>query len=148
MSAVRRDEILDALPVFDENLVGRPTDPGGLWLIGWRCERCRRLAFGRRRICPACGSRSGRASCLEDVGELETWTTVYSGEGSHYTVGYCLVGDGEDEQRVRVFGPIAVVDEGELRIGQLVSIGFDHSCLEGREACHHVFHPRPPGAGP
>jgi uncharacterized OB-fold protein len=147
MSAVTRDETLSTLPVFDEALVGRSSESSAPWLIGWRCARCGRLAFGRKRTCPVCGSRSGQLSRIEGPAELETWTTVYPKEGSRYSVGYCLAGDGQDEQRVRVFGPIVVADENELRIGQTMSIGFAHSHLDGREACHHAFYPDPPEAG-
>jgi uncharacterized OB-fold protein len=131
-------DALLVLPLLDETLVGREAISGQLWLIGWRCDRCQRLAFGQREICPACGGRGGRATRLERQARLETWTTVFTRDGS-YSVAYCFIGDGEDQQEVRVFGPIAVDDELELRRGRRLELAFDHGDIADRDCVHHVF---------
>ncbi len=130
---------LGDLPLFDATLIERLLPANELWLIGWRCGRCHRLAFGVRAICPVCGGREGHTTRLNRRTRLETWTTVYTGEGD-YTVAYCMAGDGEDDQEVRVFGPVAAGDEDELHAGQPMWIAFDHSLIGGRDCVHHVFH--------
>jgi uncharacterized OB-fold protein len=124
--------------LFDDSLIARGQVDDDLSLIGWRCTRCARLSFGARRMCPFCGARSGRTTRLQDYGWLETWTTVSAKEHC-YTVGYCMVGDGEDHQEVRVFGPLAVDDEAQLRSRQRIRVGFDQSEIAGRNSVHHVF---------
>jgi uncharacterized OB-fold protein len=115
-------------------------EPGpGPALRGWRCGSCGRLAFGLRRSCPTCGARGGRETLLERRGRLETWTRVF-GE-TEYVVGYALVGDGEDDQEVRVFGPIDVADESGLAPGQELEVRFRTSALPAGERLHHYFAP-------
>ena len=127
-------------PVFDPALVR--TEPDGRYsLIGWRCSRCGRLAFGTRNVCPLCGFQGGRETRLSSISHLETWTRVVRHEGD-YVVGYCLIGDGEDKQEVRVFGPIDVSDERLLSGGQPLEIRFDTSEIGGLRRVHHVLTPR------
>ena len=127
-----------SVPLFDDSLIARGEVDDDLLLIGWRCTRCARLSFGARRMCPFCGARSGRMTRLQEHGWLETWTTV-SAKEHRYTVGYCMVGDGEDDQEVRVFGPLVADDEAHLRSRQRIRIGFDQSVIAGRTSVHHVF---------
>jgi uncharacterized OB-fold protein len=124
--------------VLDDSLMA--VGPTGPALRGWRCNSCGRLALGIKRLCPTCGSREGRETRLEAVGALETWTRVL-GETA-YVIGYAQVGDGEDEQRVRVFAPIDVADETGLRSGQPVELRFRvGTTVWGQERLHHVFTP-------
>jgi hypothetical protein len=58
-----------------------------------------------------------------------------------YIVGYCLVGDGEDDQEVRVFGPIDVTDESSLEPNQELEIRFKSSELPHGERLHQFFTP-------
>lgn len=130
------DPALSDLPLFDETLVVSGDD--GLELIGWRCSRCERLTFGHARMCPMCGSSEGRDTRLSALGRLETWTSVSVPSGS-YDIGYVMLGDGEDDQEVRVLGPLVTDDVAELRSGQTVRVGFDHSEILGVDSVHHVF---------
>jgi uncharacterized OB-fold protein len=121
-------------PVLDAALVAAD---GGL--RGWRCDSCHRLVFGVKQICPNCGGRHGRETRLEQRARLETWTRVFG--ATDYIVGYCLVGDGEDDQEVRVFGPIDVTDEASLEPNQELEIRFKSSQLPNGERLHHYFVP-------
>jgi uncharacterized OB-fold protein len=131
------DGLFDA-PSFNETYLTQGRDPSDLWLVGWRCDDCGRLSFGARQVCGLCGCRRGRLTRLAPNGELESWTTVISRDQS-YVVAYCLVGDDEDEQCVRVFGPLEVTDEQHLQRHQEVGIGFTTSLVSGRRCVHHRF---------
>jgi uncharacterized OB-fold protein len=124
-------------PPLDGALIG--SDPEGPYLRGWRCGRCARLAFGARRICATCGSPEGRETRLAAAGRLETWTRVVG--RSEYMIGYGLFGDGEDDQEVRVLGPLDVSDEGELEHGQALELRFRVGELAAGERLHHYFAP-------
>jgi uncharacterized OB-fold protein len=127
-----------ATAVLDEALIA--VGPAGPALRGWRCNSCGRLAFGIKRRCPTCGARDGRETRLESVGVLETWTRVFG--QTEYVIGYAQVGDGEDEQRVRVFAPIDVADESELESGRPVELRFKvGTTVWGEERLHHSFAP-------
>jgi uncharacterized OB-fold protein len=127
-----------ATAVLDEGLI--LAAPAGPVLRGWRCDSCGRLTFGVKRRCPTCGARSGRETRLESVATLETWTRVH-GE-TEYVIGYGIVGDGADDQRVRVFAPIEVTDDSTLRAGQPVQIRFRvGTTVWGEERLHHYFAP-------
>jgi len=133
--AVADDQQLSA--VLDEALIAVGDRPA---LRGWRCASCGRLAFGIKRICPTCGANEGRETRLEGVGALETWTKVFG--QSAYVIGYGLVGDGEDDQRVRVFGPVEADGEGDLVPGLPVEIRFRvGTTVWGDERVHHFFAP-------
>ena len=125
-------------PVLDASLLALVAADSPV-LRGWRCDSCHRLVFGVKLICPRCGSRDGRETRLEQRGRLETWTRVVG--KTEYIVGYCLVGDGEDDQEVRVFGPLDVADESALRPNQPVEIRFKSSELAHGERIHHYFVP-------
>jgi uncharacterized OB-fold protein len=138
IQAVTAVEAQGVAAVLDEALIA--VGPGGPALRGWRCGSCGRLAFGVKRICPTCGARGGRETRLERTARLETWTRVLG--KTEYIIGYGLVGDGEDEQEVRVFAPIDVPDEGRLRPGQPVDIRFRTGIIVwGDERLHHYFAP-------
>jgi uncharacterized OB-fold protein len=122
-------------PALIESLPG-----GDLALRGWRCDSCGRLALASPERCPVCGARGGRTTHLGRTARLQTWSRVMA--DPPYIVGYALAGDGEDDQEVRVFGPLAVDDEGRLRVGQQVAIGFRTGVTtRGRERAHHYFAP-------
>ncbi len=125
-------------PAFNETLIAQGADPGDVWLVGWRCSACDHLSFGARRICGLCGCRSGRLTRLSEHGVLDTWTTVI-GQPS-YVIGYCLVGDGEDAQTVRLFGPLAVSSEEHLLRGQAILLEFTSSVIRAERRLHHRIH--------
>lgn len=145
MSATTSAGELRRLPLFDETLLSRD-GAGEPSLVGWRCDSCGRLAFGRKRICPICGATGGRETQLRRVGRLETWTTVSTKQGT-YDIAYAMLNDGEDEQEVRVFGPIVAADIDGLEIGQQVSVEFDHSEIAGVDSVHHAFSADGPTGG-
>jgi uncharacterized OB-fold protein len=129
--------------VLDGALILAP--PDGPHLRGWRCAMCSRLAFGVKRLCPTCGHDGGRETRLEGHGTLETWTRVVG--RTEYVIGYALVGDGVDEQRVRVFGPIDVANDDTLRVRQTVQVRFKvGNTVWGDERLHHYFVPEGPDA--
>lgn len=138
MIAVGDPVKLSTLPLFDATLLTRTGD--SLALVGWRCDRCDRLALGVRLMCPVCGASDGRTTTLLDHGTLETWTTVTTRDGS-YMVAYALLRDGVDSQETRVFAPIAAESDDALTIGQSVRLGFDHRVIAGIDSVHHVFLP-------
>jgi uncharacterized OB-fold protein len=124
--------------VLDQALIA--IEGGAPALRGWRCGSCGRLAFGVKRICPTCGAHEGRETKLQGVAALETWTRVFGQDD--YVIAYALVGDGEDEQRVRVFAPVEAQDESALRPGLPVEIRFKvGTTVWGDERIHHFFTP-------
>jgi uncharacterized OB-fold protein len=133
-----------AAPVLDGALIATDSQ-SGTSLRGWRCERCHALAFGVRRICARCGSSKGHETRLSETGRLETWTRVAG--RSEYVVGYGLFGDGEDEQVVRILGPIDLADEGVLAHGQAVKVRFKVGQVTSGERLHHYFVPDPEAGG-
>jgi len=131
--------VIDA-PPFDPALVACGHDAMDVWLIGWRCDQCGHLALGERRVCGLCGGRDGQRRRLGAEGELDTWTTVVRRERT-YVVGYCYLGDGEDDRRVRVFGPVLVDTEDQLRRHARIRIDFVTSTLRGKKCVHHAIVP-------
>jgi uncharacterized OB-fold protein len=129
---------VEAPALLDPALIA--VDDGEPSLRGWRCAACRRLAFGVKHVCPTCGSREGRETRLARTARLETWTRVFA--QTEYVVGYALVGDGEDDQEVRVFAPLEVADEASLEPGQQVEIRFRTGTIVwGDERLHQYFVP-------
>jgi uncharacterized OB-fold protein len=132
--------VTEAAPPLDPALI-EPLPDGEAALRGWRCGSCGRLTLGARDLCPLCGSREGRATHLEPEGTLQTWTHVATEHD--YVIAYALAGDGEDDQEVRVFGPVDVDDENELSVGQRLEIRFRSGPTpKGTTKLHHYFVPR------
>ena len=92
-------------------------------------------------MCAICGASSGRETRLCGVGTLETWSRIVDKAGD-YIVGYALVGDGADDQFVRVFGPIDAHDEATLRAGEPVAIRFGSRDVDGGPRVHQYFVPQ------
>jgi crotonobetainyl-CoA:carnitine CoA-transferase CaiB-like acyl-CoA transferase/uncharacterized OB-fold protein len=116
------------------------SDEGVPRLRGWRCSSCQKIAFGTRKLCPVCAHSGGEETVLGPHGNLETWSRVGSLEDG-YLIGYALIGDGRDEQTVRVFGPIGVPasEEAALGIGIPIAIEFKSSRIGDEERLHHSF---------
>jgi hypothetical protein len=61
--------------------------------------------------------------------------------GDPYIVAYAQLGDGRDEQSVRVLGPIDLEHEPALERGRRLAVRFRVSSLRGRDRLHHYFVP-------
>jgi CoA:oxalate CoA-transferase len=114
-------------------------------LLGWRCAKCSALALGKHAVCGICGNKTGRVTQLANEGVLETWSRIATRKGG-YIIGYALVGDGEDDRRVRIFGPIDAVDESILTAGERIAIRFRRSDVNGKSRLHHTFIPAQNGS--
>jgi uncharacterized OB-fold protein len=134
----------DALAARPLNPVYVGRDAAGPVLRAWRCNPCGHLSFGMRGRCPACGLAEGRETALASRGELETWTRVATREGG-YVIGYALLGDGHDDQRIRVLGPVEAESDDVLSIGMPVRVVFTTSGAGDESRAHHLF--VPDGAG-
>jgi crotonobetainyl-CoA:carnitine CoA-transferase CaiB-like acyl-CoA transferase/uncharacterized OB-fold protein len=109
-------------------------------LLGWRCAKCSVLALGEHAFCGVCGNKGGRITVLSNEGVLETWSSVATRAGG-YIIGYALLGNEEDNQRVRVFGPIETPSEDTLVAGEHVVVEYRRSEINGKTRLHHVFVP-------
>lgn len=101
--------------------------PGGLVLVGGRCEECAAVAFPRTGSCARCTSDRVREEILPTAGVLWTWTVQhfqpkepYDGPAAFqpYGVGYVDLGDVLVEARL-------TITEG-LRVGMPMTLVEDH----------------------
>ncbi len=106
--------------VLDPKLI-RVTERG--WdLIGQKCARCGKLAYPRKRVCPACFSSDLDEFVLSRHGTLHTFTTTYVGPPglpSPYTMGFLDL-----PERIKLMGLISVPQSAEkhLRVGMAMEI--------------------------
>jgi formyl-CoA transferase len=135
-----RSSRMEAADAFDASLIAFSSDHEDVWLRGWQCERCERLALGLRVSCPVCGNELGREVPLGGDATLETWTAVTTRERA-YVIGYGLVSDQARAKSVRVFAPVEVDDEDELCVGQPMDVAFRCSAIGGVQQLHHCFVP-------
>lgn len=126
--------------LLNRSLMAQGESPDEAVLLGWRCAKCSALAFGEHVFCGICGNKTGRITHLSQEGALETWSRIAT-RGGGYIVGYVLFGDGEDDQRVRVFGPIEAPSEDALTAGEHIVVEYLRSEINGKMRLHHVFIP-------
>jgi uncharacterized protein len=90
---------------------------GGLALAGQRCQDCGKVAFPRKRVCPACFGENLAEQVLSTTGVLHTYTCTYLGAphlSSPYLLGFVDVPEG-----VRLLSLLTDCDPWEqvLRVG-------------------------------
>jgi uncharacterized OB-fold protein len=69
----------------------------GLALAGQRCQDCGKIAFPRKRVCPACFGENLEDQALSTTGVLHTYTCTYVGAPhlpSPYLLGFVDVPEG------------------------------------------------------
>ena len=98
---------------FREGLFSADADDA--YLIGNRCQSCRRIFFPSRPFCFDCFSRSMRKSKIGRTGTLYSFTTCYMPSiqfEAPYTVGWIDLREG-----IRIVAPIMAKGRQILQIG-------------------------------
>ncbi len=102
-------------------------------LIGSRCERCGRIYYPPRRICPACKSREFEEMELSGRGRLVTFTVIRSPPKGYERYAPYVVGMVRLEEGVNVVSQVVDCPIEEVRIGMRLEATFRKVAEDGED---------------
>jgi uncharacterized OB-fold protein len=98
-----------------------------------KCNKCGKVMFPPRVICPACGCRDFTSAHINDHGKIETFTVIRvapSGFGDQVPYAVAIVDLGEG---VKILCQITDIEPNELKIGLPVKLEFRKIQQEGHD---------------
>jgi uncharacterized OB-fold protein len=97
-----------------------------------RCNKCNKINFPRRIICPECGNKEFEKINLSGKGELTTFTIIRIAPDNFTDQVPYAIGIVELEEGINVMGQVVDCDPEELQIGDKLTTQFRRINEEGK----------------
>jgi uncharacterized OB-fold protein len=105
--------------------------PARYRLVATRCNKCERVAYPSRQVCPHCGSQELESTSLSRSGKVVTSTVVHVAPTDLQMEAPYAMAIVETHERARLMVQVADCDPGDVKPGMNVTLEFRKIRREG-----------------